>query len=335
MNRNPESRMEIPTVNLEFLDQDRIGRVWSLNPGNTRVGRAPDNDLVIPEPAVSGYHLVIQAQGGSLSVRDLGSTNGTFINEVRLSGQAKLSDGDLLRIGLSVRARVRIAAVGPPPLELWLIHQNTGRSSQLRSGDLLEDILAGDDFADPEGDELHKITLDGQEIHVKGPNFDRKVYLGQSFQVGPHWLVVVDGAAARERTLTEIPERPWLLSIDVEAGGGPEMEVMDPDGISQGLVRAGNRVSVLHMLATQVNIDRELGYEADDVGWCLDENLMRGVWGRLWAQKGAASFQVLVHRVRKDLVRMGLSGALIEKRGGRSRLRPGSVVLQLKGTTEY
>jgi hypothetical protein len=38
--------------------------------------------------------------------------------------------------------------------------------------------------------------------------------------------------------------------------------------------------------------------------------------------------------VRKDLVRLGLSGALLEKRGGRSRLRPGLVQLQVSRAPE-
>jgi hypothetical protein len=93
-------------------------------------------------------------------------------------------------------------------------------------------------------------------------------------------------------------------------------------------------VTVLHLLACQVLEDRAAGLIDDEVGWCGDEALMRGVWGRQWSQKGPASFQVLVHRVRKDLVRLGLSGALLEKRAGRSRLRPGLVQLQVSRAPE-
>lgn len=313
-------------VKLEFLDQDRVGRTWSLVPGSTRVGRSPDNDLVIPEPAVSGYHLVLHWGADGLELRDLGSTNGTFVNEERVSGTLSLNEGDLLRVGLTVRARVRLSEAAPPA-ERWLIHLNTGRA--LRVGDrfVLEHLLAGDDEHDEEAGPPHHVEVGEDELLVTNGGPPRRLPMGQPVQLGPHRIVVVDDAVARERTLTALAEEPWTLRVDVNGGGGPEASVLDADGQVQGVVRAGNRVTVLHLLAAQVVEDRAAGLPDDDVGWCLDEALMRGVWGRLWSQKGPASFQVLVHRVRKDLVRLGLSGALLEKRAGRSRLRPGQVVL--------
>lgn len=53
-----------------------------------RIGRAPDNDIVIAAPTVSGHHceLIPQADGSYL-LQDLGSTNGTFVNGARISQQ--------------------------------------------------------------------------------------------------------------------------------------------------------------------------------------------------------------------------------------------------------
>ncbi len=48
------------------------------------VGRKPDNDIVIDNPAISGHHCRISLQGGTYFVEDLDSTNGTFVNEKRI-----------------------------------------------------------------------------------------------------------------------------------------------------------------------------------------------------------------------------------------------------------
>src|SRR4051812_25001977 len=48
------------------------------------VGRKPDNDVVIDNPAISGHHCRIALEGGTYYVEDLESTNGTFVNEKRV-----------------------------------------------------------------------------------------------------------------------------------------------------------------------------------------------------------------------------------------------------------
>lgn len=56
-----------------------------LNEGDTlTVGRKPENDVVIDNPAVSSHHCKISRQGDTFYVEDLGSTNGTFVNEKKI-----------------------------------------------------------------------------------------------------------------------------------------------------------------------------------------------------------------------------------------------------------
>jgi EAL domain-containing protein (putative c-di-GMP-specific phosphodiesterase class I) len=60
-----------------------------------RVGRRPGLDLTLPAESVSGEHAELYHQGPSLRVRDLGSTNGTFVNRRRIK-DAEVHEGDVL-----------------------------------------------------------------------------------------------------------------------------------------------------------------------------------------------------------------------------------------------
>jgi ABC-type multidrug transport system ATPase subunit/pSer/pThr/pTyr-binding forkhead associated (FHA) protein len=63
------------------------------------IGRAPGNDLVLPHPSVSGRHAQVSKQpDGKFQIRDLGSTNGTFLNGVRVS-TAVAGPGDRVTVG--------------------------------------------------------------------------------------------------------------------------------------------------------------------------------------------------------------------------------------------
>lgn len=55
--------------------------VLDLKDGTLEVGRVDTADLVVPLPTVSARHCALQVGGGEVIVTDLGSTNGTFINE--------------------------------------------------------------------------------------------------------------------------------------------------------------------------------------------------------------------------------------------------------------
>jgi putative serine protease PepD len=79
-----------------------------------RIGRAPDNDIVLDDDRVSRHHAVLELDDG-LKVTDLGSSNGTFVGGVALRSQsAPLHDGDQLRIG-GTEMSIKLAVPSPPP----------------------------------------------------------------------------------------------------------------------------------------------------------------------------------------------------------------------------
>ena len=85
------------------------GAVRRLAPptGGLRIGRAPDNELVLSDSRVSRHHGRLAARRGTWVFTDLGSTNGSFLNGVRVT-EIVLGPGDELRLGetvLTVEAR--------------------------------------------------------------------------------------------------------------------------------------------------------------------------------------------------------------------------------------
>jgi len=80
---------------------------FSINKAEFRIGRAADNDIVINDETVSSYHaiIVIETSDDGIDqkgyrVKDLGSTNKTYVNNKSVSAQV-LMDKDVIRIGLS------------------------------------------------------------------------------------------------------------------------------------------------------------------------------------------------------------------------------------------
>jgi len=65
------------------------------------VGRAPDCDLVLNDPTVSKHHLELRRQGADVVLVDLGSTNGTRVNDAGIHERV-LADGDEIRLGATV-----------------------------------------------------------------------------------------------------------------------------------------------------------------------------------------------------------------------------------------
>ena len=66
--------------------------------GSTTVGRASDNDLVVAHPSVSAHHAELHFDGEQFLLRDLSSSNGTFVNGERITA-GTLQDGDTVHVG--------------------------------------------------------------------------------------------------------------------------------------------------------------------------------------------------------------------------------------------
>jgi hypothetical protein len=73
---------------------------YTLSHDRTTLGRKPHNDIVFDNLVVSGEHCVFELRGlADVYVQDLGSTNGTYVNDHMIKARQLLHDGDVLSIG--------------------------------------------------------------------------------------------------------------------------------------------------------------------------------------------------------------------------------------------
>ena len=86
------------------------GRAHELNVDRTTIGRVEDNMFQIAEPSVSSHHCEVHLRGNEVLIRDLNSTNGTFINGEKIT-ESVLRPGQTLRLG---NVELRLDTGAPP-----------------------------------------------------------------------------------------------------------------------------------------------------------------------------------------------------------------------------
>ncbi|GAA4366115.1 FhaA domain-containing protein [Paeniglutamicibacter cryotolerans] len=91
------------------LDID--GQRFALNAGSIVLGRSAEADIPVDDSGVSRKHLEIQQRGKATFAVDLGSTNGSYVNGQRVSGETELLDGSVITMG---RTRITFRLLPQP-----------------------------------------------------------------------------------------------------------------------------------------------------------------------------------------------------------------------------
>ena len=106
-------------ANLVLLKKNGAHKAFLLPSSVTVVGRRHDCDLRIPLPTISRRHCQLSLSDGELSLRDLDSRWGTYINGQRLDNEAILKPGDYVRIGpltFVIQIDGKPEKITPPPI---------------------------------------------------------------------------------------------------------------------------------------------------------------------------------------------------------------------------
>jgi pSer/pThr/pTyr-binding forkhead associated (FHA) protein len=77
----------------------RAGEYFTPQSDRTTIGRSPDCNIFLDDVTVSRKHAVLIEENGQVSIEDLGSLNGTFVNRKRIDAPTRLQSGDELQVG--------------------------------------------------------------------------------------------------------------------------------------------------------------------------------------------------------------------------------------------
>ncbi len=122
---------------LVLLSQGLTGQTHELKVDKTTIGRVDDNTVPIAEPSVSSHHCEILIKGAEVVVRDLNSTNGTFINGEKIA-ESVLKPGQILRLG-QIEMRLETGASPAPAASM----KTTDKTVVMQRGVSLTDLEAG------------------------------------------------------------------------------------------------------------------------------------------------------------------------------------------------
>jgi len=99
-------------LKLVVLSPGMTGCTHELKSEKTSIGRVEDNAFPVAEPSVSSHHCEVLLRGGEVLVRDLNSTNGTYISGEKVT-ERTLNPGQILRLG-QVEMRLETDAPAVP-----------------------------------------------------------------------------------------------------------------------------------------------------------------------------------------------------------------------------
>ena len=229
-------------MQLCVLHAGEVVHAQALGASPVHLGRAPTNDLVLPRTDVSGHHAMIYRDADAVWLRDLGSSNGTFLNDERVAGPVRLQAGDRVRLGAATELRLTDAAELPrPPLRLERTDGAVGwsvvQSAFVIPGTEDVTLLVGDDEV--------WLAVDGMETD--------RVELGRPFEVGEHRFVLKEVTGPTPDTVRPAaPTSPIELHVSLAAN---EALLVDPLRGERCQITTEHRVALLYALAQRWSRD--------------------------------------------------------------------------------
>jgi len=124
--------LSVTSGHLTVLDGPQAGQELPFAGGKLTIGSAPDNDLVLADAGISRHHAVLEQSGDKVAVRDMGSTNGTYLGDVRIK-EAFLSPDSVLKLAkTNLRFHLKPRKVLIPPSKSNRFGALVGSSLRMR-----------------------------------------------------------------------------------------------------------------------------------------------------------------------------------------------------------
>jgi signal transduction histidine kinase/pSer/pThr/pTyr-binding forkhead associated (FHA) protein len=263
------------------------GRQFDLADGTTVIGRQPGLNVVLEAPEVSRQHARITNTDGRSYLEDLGSSNGTFLNRLRLRGRSELLDRDEIQIGpfhLLFEAAPKAAPAMVIRAELPtilshrpLVHEGAARkllavlevtrqlARTLELDELLPRLLEHQLGLFPQAERGLILTREGEELTVRAlrgrapragePAYSRSV-VRRALEEGVG--VLADDAQSDPRfagasTLVALGIRS-LLCVPLLASGGRALGVLQLDRLGPGTPFTAEDLHLLTAVSIPVSV---------------------------------------------------------------------------------
>ena len=94
-----DAKPQRPEGTLHILLRDGSVTERDLRDDEIKIGKGPQNDIILADASVSGTHAMISLENGAYKISDLGSRNGTLLNDTRITEPRMLQHGDRIKIG--------------------------------------------------------------------------------------------------------------------------------------------------------------------------------------------------------------------------------------------
>ena len=318
---------------LEFLGPEGAVSQHPLSSRPFYVGRGAANDLILLDDAASTRHFRVWTQGADATIEDLGSRNGTWVNERRIAQPTTLSVSDVVRVGATVRFRVQRVGEGQgavpqiEDLDLGVRHRFQTDRFSIADAPGAHIVLPGS------GAGVTVIVEPTGEIWLGRPDVLEKLEMDVPFQVAGRRFCLrhaeAEAGVTRDILLPHelTPTRyPYEVVARIDGGPGPQATFRDLRTGAQLTLLAENPALLVYILARKHVADVALP-KASDRGWVPDEELAVGIWGQAGAVRQAGNLNVLVWRVRRELQGSGFDAWCLEKRSRHMRLRVDAVRL--------
>ncbi|MCB9680257.1 MAG: FHA domain-containing protein [Alphaproteobacteria bacterium] len=288
------------------------------------VGRSATCDYVVERKAVSREHAAFWVQGDAVMVRDLRSRNGTFVNDKRIDA-SHIGDGDIVRLGNAVTFRIHVRSVpAGTKVHERLALEDVATGHRFLLGALPVRVGSHPDCAVrlPDGPAVRGVISSPHpgEAWFGVDDDMTEIAIGEAFDVGGHAFRVVIVQTDPGSTISEAASPwPYRVRATLDAEGGPRAVVEDAQEGRRHELVGTNRAILLYLLARKWTADAsQEEVDFDEVGWCADDDLAMGLWGR---EGVGRPIKVLVCRLRAELREAGFDPWFVEKRRGALRIR--------------
>jgi len=299
---------------LLLVQENKPVHAVSVGEHPVQIGRAPANDLVLGDPSLSRRHASIWTRGKKIWLADHGSTNGTYVNDHAVKGAVEITESDLIRLGNGTQLRVKRLQDEAEDLGvdsgLVLLDVASGVRRSLRVGTNALD-----------GRATIKVTSAGSSVTLNVGQRGRSLAVELDFELGDRTYRIErpepmeDTGPINDETSNAFA---YKVAATLNGASGAEVQVERIAGGDPHLVSATPAV-LLYILARKLEKDIADGVRASVAGWCSDDDIRVGIWGRD-VDHSSNTLNVLLYRTRKELEKHGYHGGCIEKRRRATRL---------------